>query len=484
MARKFLTPIDLSQLELQNATLQNLGTDPASPTLGQFWFNTAVGRLRVKYGAASVDLHPSATAATANTLVLRDASGDATVGVLNATRVAGLSAPLAGTDAATKDYVDAARAGLSIKDPVRVATTANLAATRSGSTLTASGNGSINDAGIDGVTNLVVADRVLVKNQATGADNGWYRVTDLGSAGTPWVMVRADDADAAAEVRAGACSWVNEGTTNGDTRWALTTNDPVVLNTTALVFTQDGGLAGVTAGTGLSKTGNTLSIAASYAGQTSITTLGTVATGVWDATTIAIAKGGTGATSALGAFDALSGMTAVGDMLYGGAAGSRTVLAGNITTTRKFLRQTGSGAASAAPAWDTLVDGDLPATLSANARVAVSKNGTAVATRRGLNLIEGTNVTLTVADNPGSERVDVTVNSTSSVTKYAVTVGDGVLTSFNIAHGLATEDVIVIAYDVATKEDVTVEVDRTDANTAVVRVAVAPATNSLRIVAI
>jgi len=64
-----------------------------------------------------------------------------------------------------------------------------------------------------------------------------------------------------------------------------------------------------------------------------------------------IAAGGTGATTAAAGFDALSGMSALGDIIYGGAAGTRTRLAGNTTTTLKYLVQTGDGAASAAPAW-------------------------------------------------------------------------------------------------------------------------------------
>lgn len=62
--------------------------------------------------------------------------------------------------------------------------------------------------------------------------------------------------------------------------------------------------------------------------------------------------------------DAL-GMTTLGDIIYGAASGAVTRLAGNITTTRKFLRQVGDGVNSAAPAWDTLVAGDIPSSLNA-----------------------------------------------------------------------------------------------------------------------
>jgi hypothetical protein len=66
---------------------------------------------------------------------------------------------------------------------------------------------------------------------------------------------------------------------------------------------------------------------------------------------VPIAAGGTGAITATLGFDALSPMSALGDIIYGGAAGTRTRLAGNTTTTLKYLVQTGDGAASAAPAW-------------------------------------------------------------------------------------------------------------------------------------
>lgn len=101
-----------------------------------------------------------------------------------------------------------------------------------------------------------------------------------------------------------------------------------------------------------------------WAGSANITTLGTVATGTWNATTIGITKGGTGQTTAAAAFNALSPVTTLGDLIYGSAANTNSRLAGNTTTTRKFLRQTGDGVNSAAPAWDTLTDADLPATLT------------------------------------------------------------------------------------------------------------------------
>lgn len=125
------------------------------------------------------------------------------------------------------------------KGSVRAATTAALATnSRSGNVLTASANGAL--ASQDGVS-LVVGNRILVKNEATGANNGIYVVTSLGSAGTPWVLTRSFDADGSAELNAGATVPVEEGTVNADSLWILTTNETVTINTTSLLFSRVGG---------------------------------------------------------------------------------------------------------------------------------------------------------------------------------------------------------------------------------------------------
>lgn len=175
-------------------------------------------------------------------------------------KIVNVGTPTVGTDAANKDYVDAYALGLDWKQSVRVVSTSNLVATRTSNTLTADANGSINTAGIDGVTTLALGNRVLVSGQSTAADNGIYTITDLGSAGTPWVMLRATDADTSAEVTAGLACFIEEGTSYADTGWVLTTNNPITLNTTGLAFSQFTGLASIIAGAGLSKTGSQLDV--------------------------------------------------------------------------------------------------------------------------------------------------------------------------------------------------------------------------------
>lgn len=175
-------------------------------------------------------------------------------------KITNLGTPSGATDAATKGYVDSIASGLDLKASVRAATTAPLAAnTRTGNVLTANANGAL--ATIDGVA-LTLNDRVLVKDEATGANNGIYYVSALGDGSNPWTLTRTTDADENAEVTAGLFTFVEEGTTNADSGWVLTTNDPITVNTTALAFSQFSGAGQVIAGNGLTKTGNTLDVGA------------------------------------------------------------------------------------------------------------------------------------------------------------------------------------------------------------------------------
>lgn len=164
---------------------------------------------------------------------------------LNSQKITSLLDPTGAQDAATKAYVDATAAGIDWKRSVRAATTA------AGTLASSFENG---DA-IDGVT-LATGDRILIKDQAAGAENGIYTVN---ASGAP---TRATDADTAAEVTSGMAVFVEEGTTNADTGWVMTNNGAITLGTTALVFAQFTALGQVTAGAGLTKTGATLDVGA------------------------------------------------------------------------------------------------------------------------------------------------------------------------------------------------------------------------------
>ena len=358
MAQKFLTNIDLNQNQLIKGTFEVLAFDPSTDLFdGRMYFNSTDGVIKIYDATATAwrkvvagygeqagviaggshstaltivesngqititpNLATSASAglmsasdftkladstpdATANKLVQRDGSGNAKV-----------ATPTDAAHIATKGYVDAARQGLDVKQSVRVATT-----------------GAINlssdlEAGdvIDGVT-LVAGDRVLVKNQGTDTENGIYVAVTSGAAS------RSSDANGTAdtgELKPGTFTFVEEGTTNSDKGFVVSTNGTITVGSSAIAWTQFSGAGSFVAGDGITQSGNTINvnvvadrtaitsdavdIASTYVGQSSITTLGTITTGVWNGTDVAVADGGTGSSTAAGARTNLGIKTSAG----------------------------------------------------------------------------------------------------------------------------------------------------------------------------
>lgn len=329
---KFLNNIDLQQNELRNAKVHALATDPGTPAAGQVYFNTAEGRLKVYDGTSwryasglfsNADISSSAAIALSklatDPLARANHTGTQTASTisdfdtqvrtsrlsqmavptgaldLNNQKITNLSDPTNPQDAATKSYVDAISVGLDPKPSVRVATTAPI---------TLSGTQTI-----DGVA-VIAGNRVLVKDQGSASANGIY-VVDAST----WS--RSADANTDAEVTAGLFTFVEEGTANANAGYVLATDNPITVGTTDLNFVQFSGAGQIEAGDGLTKSGNRLDvvgtasrvsvsanavdIATNYVGQSSITTLGTVTTGTWNAGIIGVSYGGTGATDAAGA---------------------------------------------------------------------------------------------------------------------------------------------------------------------------------------
>ena len=157
---------------------------------------------------------------------------------VNNSRISNITDPTQAQDAATKGYVDAVKQALDIKESAHVATTANI---------TLSGTQTIDGTAVE------AGDRVLVKNQTAGADNGIY----VAAAGA-WS--RAVDANTTSEVTPGMFVFVEEGTVGGDNGFVLTTDAPITLDTTSLTFTQFSGAGQIIAGDALSKSGNTINV--------------------------------------------------------------------------------------------------------------------------------------------------------------------------------------------------------------------------------
>ena len=369
MAQKFLTNLNLNQNQLINATFEVLASDPGSGNFeGRLIYNSTTDTIKVYANGAwrslphtiasgggagiaealtvsesngtitltlnvadtdSAGLLPAAMwqmltdateDATASKLVKRDGNGNAKV-----------ATPTDAAHIATKGYVDAARQGLDVKQSVRAATVGaiNISADLEAGDL------------IDGVT-LVAGDRVLVKDQSTATENGIYVAVASGAAS------RSSDANGTAdtgELKPGTFTFVEEGAVNSDKGFVVSTNGTITIGSTSIAWTQFSGAGSFTAGDGLSQSGNTINvnvtsnrtaitadaidISANYVGQSSITTLGTITTGVWNGTDVAVADGGTGASDATTARTNLGIKTTAGAATTSAATLARVAAQGN-----------------------------------------------------------------------------------------------------------------------------------------------------------
>jgi len=283
---------------------------------------------------------------------------------INSNKLTNVTDPTSAQDAATKAYVDAVKTGLDVKDSVKVATTANI---------TLSGTQTI-----DGVA-VSADERVLVKDQSTGSENGIYDC----KAGA-WS--RSSDFDADSEVTGGAFVFVEQGTANADQGYVLTTDGSITVGTTSLAFTQFSGAGNITAGDGLTKSGSEISADLKANGglviESSEIAVDLAASSITG--TLAVADGGTGSTSASAARTALG--VAIGsdvqaydadlDNLSGCQSGASAALA-LLTSTEVAILD----GATVTTAELNIIDGGTSATsttLAATDRMVINDAGTMV----------------------------------------------------------------------------------------------------------
>jgi hypothetical protein len=319
-----------------------------SPTLG--------AALATSITATSGNM--TVNAASGNNSVNLVPTGTGTVDVANK-RITSVAEPTQSSDAATKNYVDAVKTGLDVKDSVIVTTTGNLTATYSngtsgvGATLTNSGTQAAIT--IDSRV-LVLGERVLVKDQTTALQNGFYYVTTVGTASTNWVLTRSTDADQNSEITPGAFTFVEEGTVGANNGYVCTNVGSITIGTTPITFVQFSGAGSVIAGDGLTKTGNTINavgttnriaisadaidISTSYVGQASITTLGTIGTGTWQGTIVGPTYGGTGVNNGSNTLTLAGNVSHAGSFTQTFTATANTTLTLPVTGTLSTLAGT------------------------------------------------------------------------------------------------------------------------------------------------
>ncbi len=310
---------------------------------------------------------------------------------------------------------------------------------------------------VDNIT-MASTNRVMVRLQTNAEENGVYTVTNIGSISTNWELTRATDSNQVNPsdpngLGTGDYYFTQEGDLNaGDSHVLTTEPNTMIIGYTGLTYTQFSGGVTYTGVAPIDVTGQLISLTGTVAATNGGTGTNTVATGdlLYGSATNTWSKLPAGAAykplvmnasgtnvewnalainqsgSVSGALPTANGGTNIttytlGDTLYASAANTLSKLSGNITTTKKFLIQTGTGAVSADPLWGTVDGADVTGNIS----------GSAGSVANALTL----GAYLTGTSFNGSSPVTATVDATSANTASKVVARDG---SGNFSAGIIT----------------------------------------------
>jgi hypothetical protein len=323
-------------------------------------------------------------------------------------------------------------------------------------------------------------DRVLVWQQTAPAQNGVYVVTTVGSGATNWVLTRSSDADTYSPADTGGLGggdyfYVQSGSTGAGDSYICTNDGTITFGTTAITFSQFSGAITYVGGTNINVTGQTISLTGTVAATNGGTGTATVTTGdllygsgtnTWGKLAAGVAykslvmnAGGTNVewnavalnqsaavSGSLGATNGGTGLNAytLGDIVYSSATDTLAALAGNTTTTKKYLIQTGTGSGSAAPSWGTINGADVTGNITGQAG-SVANALTLGTYLTGTSYNGGTAVTATVdatSANTASKVVarDASGNfSAGTITATLSGAATSATTATNVAGGAANQ---------------------------------------------
>jgi hypothetical protein len=380
MSLKLVTNLDFNQNQALNFVVQQLASDPGSPVEGEIWYRSDLHTIRE---------YSSGTTKTIATLTNSLSDFSVPTGNLSAGgfQINNMANGTASTDAATVGQLNNAILGLDIHASVRVAST--------GSNINVA-SALVTGFVIDGYT-CALGDRVLIKDNTAGSDNGIYVVVASGAA------PRASDCNTATNYLQGAFCFVEKGTANGGASFVTSTAGPYVIGTTSISWVTFAG-AGVTygAGSGLTLTGTVFSV--NVTGNSIEISSGNLRVKSNATTGQALLSAGTGVEAGYGAINLAGGSSIVTGTLPLGNGGGYTSTATAKTTlgfTTKYAQAVGNASLTSFTVNHALG--------SSNVDVTVVEVATGDLVMADILVVDANNITVNFATAPASNAFEVVV---------------------------------------------------------------------------